>query len=308
MCRVNTALAALLREHDGVVTRPVALRAVPEHVLIHAMRAGHVRSPYPGVILAASLAGNRLVRFRAALLRAGPGAALSHTTALEVWDLPAPPSRAVHVMTGPARRLRVTGIVAHRRGGFVAEPPAVVIRRDLPVTALEQSLVDSWPLASDDTQRAPVLEAVARRLTTADRMLAAVDVHGARLVSRAALRDLLGKIAAGCRSELELWGYDNVFAGPGLPHLERQVPVKVGGSTMYLDLFHRATATNFELDGAKWHGGFSQRERDLRRDATLATLGIQVVRFSHDRLVLEPDAARREALAILTRRAAIIGR
>jgi hypothetical protein len=204
--------------------------------------------------------------------------------------------------------VRVAGIVAHRRRGFVADPPTVVIRQGLRITSVERSLVDAWPLATGDTQRAPLLEAVARRMTTADRVRATLDPRALRLRGRAALRDLLAKIAAGCRSELELWGYDHVFNGLGMPPLERQVRLRFGGSTVYLDLFHRATATNFELDGAKWHDGFSSRERDSRRDATLATLGIQVVRFSHDRLVLEPDAVRREALAILARRPLIVVR
>jgi very-short-patch-repair endonuclease len=50
----------------------------------------------------------------------------------------------------------------------------------------------------------------------------------------------------------------------------------------------------------------SQRERDLRRDAGLATLGVQVVRFTHDRLTLEPQVVRREVLAILRQRGMIV--
>jgi very-short-patch-repair endonuclease len=88
--------------------------------------------------------------------------------------------------------------------------------------------------------------------------------------------------------------------------MERQVPVRIDGRTIYLDLLHRPTATNFELDGTKWHDGTSQRERDLRRDADLAKLGIQTIRFSHDRLILEPQTVRRDVLAILTRRRAMI--
>lgn len=36
---------------------------------------------------------------------------------------------------------------------------------------------------------------------------------------------------------------------------------------MWLDAFDEATRTNFELDGAKYHGSPAARERDLRRDA-----------------------------------------
>jgi len=46
-----------------------------------------------------------------------------------------------------------------------------------------------------------------------------------------------------------------------------QVPVRLGTGLVYLDVVHRVTMTNFELDGARWHGSSQSRERDLRRDA-----------------------------------------
>jgi hypothetical protein len=304
---VNRALASLLGAEDGAVRQAVALGVVPEHVVQHAVRAGHVESVYAGVLLAPDVANSRSGRWRAALLRAGPGAALSHLTALEVWGLPVPRHDEVHVTTGRARRVRVDGIVGHRRRGFVAEPPHVLVRYGVSVTSLERSLVDAWPLLDGDAQRAPLLQAFGRRMTTADRVVRALE-ETPRLPGRVALRALLNKIAAGCRSELELWGYDQVFTGPGMPALERQVPVKVDGRTMYLDLLHRATATNFELDGTKWHDRVSQRERDVARDAALATVGIHAIRFTHDQLTLDPQRVRRQVIAILDRRASIVGR
>jgi hypothetical protein len=303
---VNAALAALLQAEDGAVSRAVALGTIPDHIVRHALRAGHVRSLF-GVLLAPDVARRRSGRWRAALLHAGSCAALSHVTALEVWDLPVPKLDEVHVTTGRQRRLRVGGIVAHRRRGFVAEPPHVLVRQGVMVTGLERSLVDSWPMLDGDAQRAPLLQAVGRRMTTADRVLRALQADTPRLPDRARLREVLGKIAAGCRSELELWGYDHVFVGPGIPALERQVPVRIDDRTVYLDLFHRPTATNFELDGAKWHDRVSQRERDVARDAALATIGIHAVRFTHDRLMLEPEAVRRQVVAILASRAALVG-
>jgi very-short-patch-repair endonuclease len=304
--RVNAALASLLRAEGGVVTRSAALAVVPRHVLAHAVQAGHVTAVYAGVLVARRLAATRMGRWRAALLRTGPDAALSHVSALEVWGLRVPRTSEVHVTTAPDRRIRVAGIVAHRRVDFAVEPPQVVIRQDLAVTNLELSLVESWPQLAGDGQRGPLLDAVGRRWTTAGRVLAMLPVASSRLPGRDALRTVLKKIAAGCRSELELWGYDHVFNGPEVPAMQRQVPVRIDGRTIYLDLLHRPTATNFELDGTKWHDGTSQRERDLRRDAELAKLGIQTIRFSHDRLTLEPEMVRRDVLAILARREAMI--
>jgi hypothetical protein len=298
---VNGALARLVRAGHGVVTRRAALREVPAHVWAHAIRAGTLVSLFPGVAVSPTLVNDPAVRRRAALACAGGGAALSHTSALAVWGLPAAGGDEVHVMTSPGRRLRVPGIVAHRRTGFVAEPPQVVIRDGVPVTRLERSLVDAWPSATGDAQRAPLLHAVGERMTTAERVTEALTL-APQLLGLDALRTLLRKIVAGCRSELELWGYDEVFVGPGMPEFQWQVRVQLESRSIVLDVYDPETRTNFELDGAAYHASPRDRERDLRRDAALAALGIMVVRFSHYRLVHEPERVRQEILAILAAR------
>src|SRR5690606_24095615 len=121
-------------------------------------------------------------------------------------------------------------------------------------------------------------------------------------VIRAAV--LLDLLAAGCLSPLEIWGHLRVFTGPGMPRFGRQVRVRAGRRSIYLDVYAEAERVDFELDGAAYHGDPRQREVDLRRDALLATLGILVVRFTHERLLYDADAVRREVLAILSARRA----
>ena len=80
------------------------------------------------------------------------------------------------------------------------------------------------------------------------------------------------------------------------------MPVRLDGCTVYLDVFAEEEKVNFELDGREGHVSKADRERDLRRDAALAARGILVVRFTHYRLTHEPEAVRREVLAILAAR------
>ena len=138
-------------------------------------------------------------------------------------------------------------------------------------------------------------------MTTPERILAALEA-APRLADRAAIRVLLHRLASGCHSALEIWGHDHVFTGPGMPPFERQVAVRADGRTHYLDVWAREEGVDFELDGAASHGSPDQREADLRRDARLAALGIQVVRFTHRRLYREPDAVRKEILDVLAAR------
>jgi hypothetical protein len=194
-------------------------------------------------------------------------------------------------------RLRGSPAVrVHRRDGFEPVAPQVVVRGGYPVTRLETSIVEAWPLLDRDAQRAPAIRAVAERLSTPGRLAAALDGFP-RLAGRRVLAGLLGKLEIGCRSELEVWGYDHVFRG--IPGLCWQHPVTLRNGTVYLDVFDPVTRTNFELDGARYH---LDRERDLRRDAALAATGITVVRLTHDHLTGSAVEVRREVTAILTAR------
>jgi len=161
--RVNPRLRALLDAHDGVLDWQEC--GLPRHVVEHAERTRQITTPYPGIVVDPQRLGEPGWRRRAALLAAGPTAALSHLSALAAWGLPVDDGPAVHVMTGPERRIRLDGVVAHRRPRF-----EVVIRAGLRVTRLEDSLVDGWPLAEADRQRAPLLQAVNARLTTPRRL------------------------------------------------------------------------------------------------------------------------------------------
>ncbi|RAO07833.1 hypothetical protein GUI43_04288 [Micromonospora noduli] len=268
----------------------------------------------PEVFVAAHLVGGRpgapvlsrldpAISRRAALAWADGYGALSHLSALAVWGLrPEVVGDLVHLSAPASASLRTRpGVIVHRRRGLAIEPPQVIVRRGLTVTRLEQALVDSWPTMPSPDRRALVIRAVNDRLTTPERLSAALEL-APKLIDRAALRHLLAQLADGCRSRLEIWGHEHVFTGPGMPAFRWQVSVRVGRRLVYLDVFAEREQVNIELDGATTHGSPGQREIDLRRDALLAAVGILVVRFAHRRLVHDVDEVRRETLAILATR------
>ncbi|MEK8105560.1 restriction endonuclease [Micromonospora sp. M12] len=178
-----------------------------------------------------------------------------------------PPGEPVHldVSIGSGLRGRPHLLVRHRPG-FAVEPPHAVLRGGHPVTRLDRTLVDSWPLLPTVARPGMLIRAVNDRLTTPQRLVAAL-AEVPRLTDRTAVRGLLDRLAAGCRSPLEVWGHDHVFTGPGMPTLTRQARVRVGPRTIYLDMFAEAERVNIELDGATSHGDAAEREIDLRRDS-----------------------------------------
>jgi very-short-patch-repair endonuclease len=297
---VNRALRDLLDASGGLLHRAEALAVLPEHVWWEAVRSGRLRRLLPEVYVDAGLPFDWWVMARAAIRHTEGTGALSHTSALRVWRLPVPNSGHLHVTVADGSGLRsMDGLRMHRREGFEPVPPDVVIRAGLPVTRIEHAVVQSWPLLDRDAQRAPAIRAVAERLTTPQRLRAALE-NWPRIGGRRILRQLIGKLDDGCRSELEIWGYDHVFRG--IPGLHRQVPIRIRNRSVYLDVFHPATGTNFELDGARYHAMPADRERDLRRDAALAARGITVVRLTHDHLTGPVADVRREVMAILASR------
>jgi hypothetical protein len=304
---MNRDVRRVVDHGNGVATRTEMLAAVPRHLIDHAVRSGQLVRMFPRVYVDRRRTGEPWVRARAAVRYAGPDAALSHLTALGVWRLPGGDlAGPVHVLVPWHRRPRASqGVVVHRRVGFAADLPDVVARGGLPTCRVERCAVDSWPLLARDVGRAAVMGAVGDRLTTPERLLEAI---GGNLVlpARAELLRLVNLLARGCRSELELWGYDRVFTGANMPVVERNVPVRLDDRTVYLDVYCRAARVNFELDGAKWHSSAVQRERDARRDAALAALGIMVVRFTHDQLVRQPELVRVQIRAIIATRLASV--
>jgi very-short-patch-repair endonuclease len=152
-------------------------------------------------------------------------------------------------------------------------------------------------------QRAPAIAAVRKRLVTP----AELDVAATRAVGmrgRASLLRLVALLAAGCESELELWGYLSVFDYPGLRHAVRQKVVQVHGQFYRLDVAFEEERVAVELDGYRYHSTREQRERDMQRDAALASIDWLTLRYSHERLHEDVPDCRRDTLGTLAARRA----
>ncbi|MEU8003341.1 DUF559 domain-containing protein [Catellatospora sp. NPDC049111] len=299
---MRPALRDAMSARGGLADRAGVTTVVPDHVLAYAVQAGHLARPLPRTFLLPDVLDDWDTVLRAALSYAGQPVAVSHLSALRIWGLPVPDDSWIHLLTGQSRHLRgAPGVRVHRREDFTPEPPHVVTRAGIPVTRLETAIVDSWPLLDGDAKRAPAITAVADRMTTPGRLREELE-RTPRLAGRRHLVQLLERLAAGCRSPLELWGHDRVFGGRAFARLRRQVKVMVGGHAVYLDILDEATGLDIELDGAAYHSSPRDRERDLRRDAALTALGFTVVRFTGARLRREPDAVRAEVAQMMSHR------
>ena len=265
--------------------------------------AGKLVRLRPGVLALPPSRRSWRTRLEAAL--EGTEGVASHLTALALWELVPHPDGPVHITVDLTKSARGSaGVLVHRSSDIFAERRRVA---GLAVTSVERSLVDTWarPAVLRRTDvRAAAITAVRRRQASIRELRWELG-RRPRLSGRAALDRLIGLLADGCQSELEIWGCLNVLRGPGMPAFVQQRRVVVGGEVFVLDAAYDDVKLAVEMDGAAWHGSRAQRERDIRRDALLATVGWQTLRFSFGRLTGAADACRRDVLAAYRARRAL---
>ena len=140
------SLQLLAESQQGMITRRQAFGAGLTRDAIGArISGGRWQRVYPGVFAVFSGEPCRVAALWAAVLWAGPGAALSHHTAAELHGLTRKPPQLVHVTVPADRRVRrVPGIVIHRSARILtARHPA----QSPPRTRIEETVLDLTQLA-----------------------------------------------------------------------------------------------------------------------------------------------------------------
>lgn len=280
---------------DGWLTWEALTARVDPKTVGRWTAAGTLVRLQPGVYATSTAAAQWRIRVQAAVR--SRGGAASHRTALALWGL-VRPGGPIHLTVEPGRsNRRSSGLVLHR-----SQDLRDAVRRveGVPLTSVERTLVDTWGRPGDIARaavRAAAITAVRRRMCR-PQDLALEIARRPQLPARTALADLVRLLDDGCQSELEIWGCLNVLQAPGMPHFTLQHRIRVAGQTFVLDAACEEVRLAVEMDGAAWHGSREQRERDIRRDALLATVGWQTLRFSFARLTGSADTCRRDIRAV----------
>jgi hypothetical protein len=212
----------------------------------------------------------------AVVLRAGRAAVLSHDTAAELSGLVDDPADLIHVTVPTDRRVApMEGVVVHysARAG-----PALQPGPELPRTRIHETVVDLTQTARRPEQAISwITTACARRLTTPDRILAAL-ADRKKVRWRRLLTAVVDDTATGCQSVLERRYLHDVEQAHALPKGRRQAVLSVGKSRRYEDVRYDEYRTSVELDGRAAHPE-DRRWIDRRRDNEAAANGDRVLRF-----------------------------
>ena len=254
------------------------------------LRTGRWTRVHRGVYAVVTGKLEREGQLRAALLRAGESAVLSHYTAAERQGLTDEISELIHITVpngrNPARRGKIHGVRIHRSDMILR---TVHSATTLPITRVEHTVVD---LINDsltfEAAFAWVCRAIGRGKTTPELLLKTINARG-RVKWRRDIRIVLADAATGALSWLERRYMRNVEEPHGLPTARRQVSIRQGSGTRYLDNLYEQYRACVELDGVAAHPQ-DQQWRDKERDnwnliherITTLRFGVQHVRTQED--------------------------
>ncbi len=277
---MNEEVRALLEVQSGVVSRRQALAAgLRDHEVRRLVRRREWARVHDGVFVDHTGPPTWTQRSWAAVLVVAP-AALCHGSALRATDGPGRRDQAdagpIHVAVDRKRSVAAPdGVVLHQLAHLGAK---ALWHASPPRLRVEEAVLDvAAEAVSDFAAVARLADAVQSRLTTADRIQAALDGR-TRLARRSFLERVLGDLADGACSTLEQGYLARVERPHGLPRGHRQ-PAAWSTGRIYRDVEYVDHGLVVELDGRLFHDSASARDRDLDRDLDAAVGGRTTVRL-----------------------------
>lgn len=270
------------RQHGVVARRQVVALGMSETMVRDRLGGGQLVRLHRGVYAVGHAQLRREGRWLAAVLAAGPGAALSHRSAAALHGIRE--SEAIDVTT--TRRVATRGVVVHRTTAL--RDGDVTRHRGVPVTTLARTLVDLAGILSAE-QLGKLLRETDRagRLGVGATQAVWDRIDGRRDAGAKALRAALAQHAR-LATSLTLSELEDRFrallAAEGLPRPLTNHPVH----GMKIDAVWPRRRLAVELDGWAWHHDRAAFQQDRARDARLARAGWTVVRFTHADVVERP--------------------
>lgn len=284
-------LAAVAEPQHGVFShRQLRELGLGRSGIARRVRTGKLRRVHRGVFYAGHGPITRLGRFMAAVLAAGPGAALSHRSAAVLWALlrsaPAQPEVTVPRNGGRGH----DGITVHRSP---LTPSEITVHDGIPVTTVARTLIDLADVVSRRALERAFDQAEIKRL----------DCTGLRVLPNRRGAPLLAAVlndhqpgTTMTRSELEeamlVLCREAGLQPPEVNHHAEENEV---------DFIWRPQRLIVETDGWATHGTRRAFERDRARDADLVVAGWRVLRITHRRLQRQPRAVTGQLRRLLRR-------
>jgi hypothetical protein len=233
-------------------------------------------------------------RWMAAVLAAGPGAALGHRSAAALWDLrPSASARLEVIARRSVARPRIEVHVARLQ----ADEMTTLDR--IPVTSVHRTLLDLASVLTPPQLERALERAEALRLADPVPLAVLVERHrgarGMKTLRRLLHTEVRPVLTRTEREDLFL----DFLAAHGLPKPEVNVDIELSGGWIQADFLWRDRRLIVELDDRQSHDTGRAFERDRARDRVLATRGWRVVRVTLRQLRATPAEVARDLAALL---------
>jgi hypothetical protein len=279
-------LGRLARRQAGVFTRADAIAAgVPSGEIRRRVRRGAWTPWFGGALRAATTPDSVDGRERAALVRAGEGAVLSHFSAARRWRFGVSEPAEVWVTVPHRRTPRPTPGLRVTRSRHL--PSSAVRAVDgVPVLEPARTIVDLARHLDERRLTAVALDALQRELCTHEEIVAWHRVlTGRRGVSVLARVLEVADPAFESILAAEFGQLARLAHVPVVPRYRLRLPT---GEEVVCDFADLRARIDFEVDGFAYHSAPAQVARDRARDRRLFRTGWLVVRYGTDDIRRRP--------------------
>ncbi len=298
----DAAIAMLAERQYRVVGRvQLGELGLGRGAIAHRVKQRRLHPQWPGSYSVGTPSLTREGHLMAAVLSAGPGAAVSHTSAADLWGIRPSTGRMIH-LTVP-RKVRPRGGVRLHLSRLPKDEIEILL--GIPVTSPGRTLLDNAAILPEPgtaraLERTETLR-ITDRAPLSELLLRHPRHPGARTLSRLANQAIRNPT----RSEFEN-RFQEFIHEIGLPPPEINVSMLLDGRRVEVDCLWRAAEFVVELDGYQTHGTKAAFIRDRRKDRRLRAAGFTVMRLTWWDLDPgdERDSVERELRRSLDRAAA----
>jgi predicted transcriptional regulator of viral defense system len=293
---VDGRIAAVAAPHHGnVTTRELLEAGIDKDGIAHRLKMGRLFREHHGVYSVGRPARTPIERASAAVLAGGPGAALSHSSAMALWGYWNRWDQPFEIVVPADRRPR--GITAHR--------PSTLRWRDLTtqlgvrVTSPARTIFDMTSRLNDRTLARTVNNALHSKWMNESELAELIGRLG-HLPAARRLAPLIGLDGTPPRS-----GWEDEFP---VFCAESDLPVPIMGARVcgyIVDALFPAEKVIVELDSWEYHKDPVAFETDRERDVVTLAHGFVTVRITWERVHTRWDVEAARLRTILEARRAL---
>jgi hypothetical protein len=277
-------------QHGVVTTEQASAVGLSTQQITRLVAAGVLARGDLGIVRVAGWPDSWAQQLTATVLRAGPGAVVSHRGAARWWEVEGFDRAPVELSVPRGSRQRPRRGIVHRVRDL--ERSDLVRRRGLWVTSPARTIVDLGGVVDDELVEVAVDDLLRRRLTTLEKIGEVAERLGRP--GRSGPPVAQGLLAVRARLDgLTESGFETrllrILREAGLPDpvLQYEVLDDEGRFVMRLDAAYPDEMVGIEADSERWHSDRRRFVADRTKRSAAESLGWRILAVTHRHVVAE---------------------